>query len=72
MPVPLGPIEVNRPYLDLSRRFGWFFFGAFPLDWHFISRGHLVFRFGRAEEPVVKPTDNILQTLDPMPRFAGA
>src|ERR1700745_639980 len=49
-----------------------FLFGGFFLDWHFISRGHLVFRFGRAEEPVVKPTENILQTLDPMPRLTGA
>src|SRR5260370_35986776 len=50
----------------------WFLFGGFLLDWHFISRGHLVFRFGRAEEPVVKPTNNILQTLDPMPRLTEA
>src|SRR5947208_16181997 len=56
----------------LSRRFGRFFFGAFPLDWHFLSRGYLVFRFGRAEEPVVKRTTNLLQTLDAMRRQTGA
>src|SRR6266446_3453654 len=67
---PVHP--VNSVLLDLSRRFGRLSFGAFPLAWHFISRGHLVFRFGRAEEPVVKPTNNILQTLDPMPRLTGA
>ena len=42
------------------------------LERHFFFRGHFVFRFRHAEQPMVEPTNNVLQTLDPMPGLARA
>src|SRR6266480_518864 len=70
--LPFNTATERCGYNSLFRRFGRFFFSALPLERHFFFRGNLVLRFGRAEEPVVEPTDNILQTLDAMPRLAGA
>src|SRR5207237_2944332 len=64
------PTANASPARTLSRRFRRFWLGAFALDRNFFFRRHFVLRFSDAEQPMVEPANNILQSLDSMPRRA--
>src|SRR4051812_2996717 len=45
---------------------------AFFLDWHFFFGRDFVFRLRDAEEPVIEPAHDVLQTLNAVPGLTGA
>src|SRR5260370_11646632 len=51
-------------------RFGRLWLGAFAFNRHLFFRRDVVLGFRDAQQPLVEPADNILQSLDPVPRLA--
>src|ERR1041384_2746272 len=57
----------------LTRKLLWrFLLRRVALERHFGFRCDLVFGFRRAEQPVVEPAENVLQSLNPVPWLSGA
>ena len=51
------------------RLFAWHFFF---LAGHFLLRGDIVFGFGYSLQPMVEPADDVLESLDAVPRLTRA